>query len=320
MFWNCQGIRPKRKELELYLKENVIDIIALNETFLNKKINFRISGYDTIRNDRSAGQRGGVAFLVKHGLIINKEYRNSDFNIITENEALAINLELSNNQNLTLATIYCPNGNPNFSLFQSINNLSTYVMFVGDFNSKLEPFGCAHINPSGPLLKNIQKQLDLIYLHNDEHTHMDRAKGSTDILDIAFISRNLAKHDIQFQIGDDLGSDHLLIKILIDTPPHRNTFTNHTKYTFDQTDQEVFKSTLDEALGSADFSGHLSTTDLDKYADFIITAIHTAVDKAIPTYKSVRPESNLVSNKTLVLILRRNVGLEGNTLRRMTRL
>ena len=49
------------------------------------------------------------------------------------------------------------------------------------------------------MLKNIQKQLNLIYLNNDEHTRMDRAKGSTDILDMAFISPNLAKHDIQFQ-------------------------------------------------------------------------------------------------------------------------
>ena len=117
---------------------------------------------------------------------------------------------------------------------------------------------------------------------------MDRAKGSTDILDMAFISPNLAKHAIQFQIGDDLGSDHLPIKISIDTPPHRNTFTNHTKYKFDQTDREVFESTLDEALGSADFSGLLFTSDLDKYADFIVTAISTAVDKAIPKSKSVR--------------------------------
>ena len=69
------------------------------------------------------------------------------------------------------------------------------------------------------MLKNIQKQLNLIYLNNDEHTHMDRAKGSTDILDMAFISPNLAKHGIQFQIGDDLGSDHLPIEISVDTPP-----------------------------------------------------------------------------------------------------
>ena len=196
LFWNCQGIRSKRKELELYIKENEIDIVALNETFLNKKLNFKIPGYDTIRNDRSPGIRGGVAFLVKRGLVINKEYRNEDFNIITENEALAINLDLSNYQNITLATTYCPSGNPNLSLFQTINNLTKNVMFVGDFNSKLESFGCAKRNTSGPMLQNIQNQLNLIYLNNEEHTHMDKAKGSTDILDMAFISPNLAKHDI----------------------------------------------------------------------------------------------------------------------------
>ena len=52
MFWNCQGIRPKRKELELYLKENNFDIVALNETFLTKKkIDFKIqgTGYDTVK-------------------------------------------------------------------------------------------------------------------------------------------------------------------------------------------------------------------------------------------------------------------------------
>ena len=143
LFWNCQGIRPKRKELELYLKENVIDVIALSETFFSKKHNFKIPGYDTIRNDRSTGLKGGVAFLVKNGLVVNKEYRNDDFNIITDNEALAIKLQLSNNKNFTLATIYCPNGNPNLSLSQAINNLSDNVMFAGDFNSKLEFFGSA---------------------------------------------------------------------------------------------------------------------------------------------------------------------------------
>ena len=119
MFWNCQGVRPKCKKLELYLKENNFDIVALNETFLTKKIEFKILGYDTIKNDCSTGARGGVAFLVKHGLVINIEYRDTDFNIITNNEALVIDIHLSNNQNLILATIYCPNGNPNIRLFQN---------------------------------------------------------------------------------------------------------------------------------------------------------------------------------------------------------
>ena len=52
-------------------------------------ITFKIQGYDTIWNDHSTGIRDGVAFLVKHGLVVNKEFRNADFNIIIENEALA---------------------------------------------------------------------------------------------------------------------------------------------------------------------------------------------------------------------------------------
>ena len=175
-------------------------------------------------------------------------------------------------------------------------------MFVGDFNSKSEAFGCASKNDSGPILKTIQNTLDLIYLNNTEHTYIDWRNGNTDILDMAFITQNLIIHDTQFQIGVDLGSDHLPIEITIDTTPHRNTFTNPTRYKFDQTDREVFESILEEALGSEDFSGHLSTNDLDRYADFIVTALHTTVDKAIPKSKSVRPESNPISNETLALI------------------
>ena len=66
------------------------------------------------------------------------------------------------------------------------------------------------------MLKTIQNQLNLIYLNTDEHTHLDRCTGNTDILDMAFILPNLSKHDIQFLIGDDLGSDHLPIEIAIE--------------------------------------------------------------------------------------------------------
>ena len=45
------------------------------------KNRFRNQGYDTgyDKNDRSTGAGGGVAFLVKHALVINKEYCNIDF-------------------------------------------------------------------------------------------------------------------------------------------------------------------------------------------------------------------------------------------------
>ena len=68
--------------------------------FLTKKVDFKIQGYDTIKNDCSTVTIGGVAFFVKHGLVINKEYHNIDFNIITDNKALVFGIDLCNNKNL----------------------------------------------------------------------------------------------------------------------------------------------------------------------------------------------------------------------------
>ena len=62
-------------------------------------------------------------------------------------------------------------------------------------------------------------------MNNDEHTHMDRSNDNTDLLDMAIMPPNLAKYDIQFQIGDDLGSDYLPIEVSFDAPPHRNSST-----------------------------------------------------------------------------------------------
>ena len=57
VFWNCQGLRPKRKEPQNYMLENQIDILALNETFLKPKFKFHLPGYDIYKNDRLVGHQ-----------------------------------------------------------------------------------------------------------------------------------------------------------------------------------------------------------------------------------------------------------------------
>ena len=99
-----------------------------------------------------------------------------------------------------------------------------------------------------------------------------------------------------------MGSNHLPIEISIDAQPHRNIHTNPIRYKFNQTGREMFESTLEVALSSGDVPQPKSTQDIDKYADFVITAISTAVDKAILTSKSGHPESQPVSEGSLALI------------------
>ena len=78
---------------------------------LSQNINFTFQVI-TYKNDRLVGTKGGVAILVKKGIIVNQEWKNEHFNVITDNEALAIEIELQNGEKVFLATIYCPNGNP----------------------------------------------------------------------------------------------------------------------------------------------------------------------------------------------------------------
>ena len=195
VFWNCQGLRTKRKELQNYLLENQIDILALKETFLKPKFKFHLPGYDIYKNDRLVGTKGGVAILVKKGIIVNQEWKNEHFNVITDNEALAIEIELQNGDKIILATIYCPNGNPSLRLFRMINALSKQVIFLGDFNSKHKQFGCVKPNKSGQTLVNIAKDLKLFYVNQLEpnrHTREDPVHGTFDILDMAFITPGLS--------------------------------------------------------------------------------------------------------------------------------
>ena len=179
--------------------ENQIDILALNETFLNPKFKFHLPGYDIL-----VGTKGGVATLERKDIIVNQEWKNG-----------MIKIELQNGDKVILATIYCPNGNPSLRLFRMINALSKQVIFLGDFNAKHKQFGCVKPNKSGQTLVNIDKDLKLFYVSQldlNRHTREDPVHGTSDILDMAFIIPGLSSPDISFSVADDhMGSDHFPI-------------------------------------------------------------------------------------------------------------
>ena len=153
------------------------------------------------KNDRIVGTKGGVGILVKKGIILNQEWKNEHFNLITDNEALAIEIGLLNGDKIILATIYCPNGNLSLRLFRMINALSKQVIILGDFNSKHKEFGCVKLNKSGQMLVNIAKDLKLFYVNQlgpNRHMRDDPGHGTSDILDMVFITLGLSSRDISF--------------------------------------------------------------------------------------------------------------------------
>ena len=118
-----------------------------------------------------------------------------------------------------------------------INALSNQVIFLGDFNSKHKQFVFVKPNKSGQTLVNIAKDLKLFYVNQldpNRHTRDDPVHGTSDILDMAFLSLGLSSQDVSFSVADDhMGNDHFPIQISLDKLFKRNTPLTEPRYRFD---------------------------------------------------------------------------------------
>ena len=163
---------------------------------------------------------------MKKGIIVNQEWKNEHFNVITDNEALAIEIELQNGDKVIVAIIYCQNRNPSLRLFRMIIAPSKQDISLEDFNLKHKQFGCVKPNKSGQTLVNIAKDLKLFYVNQlgpNRHTHDDPVHGTSDILDMAFVTPGLSSRDISFSVADDhMGSAVITSTFKFHSTSHSN--------------------------------------------------------------------------------------------------
>ena len=117
------------------------------------------------------------------------------------------------------------------------------MTFLGDFNSKHKQFECVKPNKSGQTLVIIAKNLKLFYVNQldlNKPTRDDLFYGTSDILDMAFLSPGLSSRYISFSIAvDQMGSDHFPIQISLDKPLKRNTPRTEPRYRFDKTNDDL---------------------------------------------------------------------------------
>ena len=170
-----------------------------------------------------------------------------------------------------------------------INALSKQVIFLGDLNSKHKQFGCVKPNKSGQTLLNIAKDLKLFYVNQLEpnrHTREDPVHGTSDILDMTFVTPGLSSRDISFSVADDhMGSDHFPIQISLNKPLKRNTPLTEPRYRFDKTNDDL--TTQDE---------------LEELAVTLCDKLMKAVDTSTPKVYSRNDPKSPISQAILDLI------------------
>ena len=65
---NIRSCMNKEVEISLFLKENDIDILSLNQTWFKSNFKLDIPNYTIARRDRLRKQGGGVAILVRNDI------------------------------------------------------------------------------------------------------------------------------------------------------------------------------------------------------------------------------------------------------------
>ena len=128
LHWNAEGVRNKKLELQVLMKERNIDVCYIQETHLNSSHRFSIRGYDTFRRDRKNRPKGGILAHVKNTHAAAELNRSED----EDTEVLGIKLLLDKNPH-TIYNLYSPlNKQLRPQVFHSDPDR---LIIMGDFNS-----------------------------------------------------------------------------------------------------------------------------------------------------------------------------------------
>ena len=148
--WNICSVVRKLDDLKLLLEKSSIDILCLNETFLNDSIlnlELQINGYNFIRLDRNpnSGKQGGGGLLIYYKSNRNVNLIQNSHLCTPDVELCWIELSLPNSRPTYICPVYrAPDGsNLKFleCLDSSLSNpnltLNSDQIVLGDFNIDL---------------------------------------------------------------------------------------------------------------------------------------------------------------------------------------
>ena len=310
---NINSLKSKRQLLTEYMEECSPDIVLINESKLANEDRIRFAKYKMARKDRDK-RGGGVAILIKE----NIKHSIIDSSNLTE-EVLGIEISI-NQQPMAVVALYNPPAvklNP--EVFKYFTDKYENCLFIGDFNSKHQYFGCRTTNLNGNILFDIAEEHDL-HIMNDpsETTHLNKATGNADILDMAFATNSVLNRVTDCYVGEDLGSDHLPLHIKVGA--NRQDVAQHPiliRNNINKANWAVFNEHIEANLRSNDLT---TCEEIDQACLEIEQVINRAADLACPKIKSC-PKVWRVSNETLKLIklkrkLRRTAQKSGNPIHR----
>lgn len=242
--WNANGLSNHTNEVEIFLKNNYIDIFLISETHFTSKTFFRIKDYDlVIANHPSGNAHAGAAILIKS----NIKYEILD--PITEPYLQAAGVKVTcDNSSINIFSIYFP---PRHTVdckdYENFfKNIGPKFIVGGDFNAKHPWWGSRVQNPKGKALYEciIKNNYSPLTTGSPTYWPSDPAKRP-DLLDF-IVYNGIPRSFLDISNCDDLSSDHSPIIATFSTVLH--TIAKKVKIVTAKTDMQSFKYWIEQNL------------------------------------------------------------------------
>ena len=302
---NAQSITNKLDLIKHYIGSNLIDIMIINETWLKSNQNPQFHGLDLFRRDRKDRVGGGVAIISKQHLqCIQIEPPQP----INEFELLVIKIPriLRAHEDLYIATYYSP---PDQLVCKDainwIFNLGRNVLLVGDLNAHSTVWDKnSTSDDNGKLISEIVGDENLVILNNDEPTYFRPGYGS--ILDLAICTDELTASVKNFNVSDEIHSDHLCVELVLEVPIRSGSNQVNTNSTIiKKVNWDVLFGFLGQAAPSILNMNTSTEAALDLSCKRLTVTIQVAIAKAT-TEKTIKVDPNrlLVLPREIVEIIK----------------
>lgn len=293
--WNARGLRNHFQELKLFMAENNLDVMMINETNLTAKDKFRISGYECYRKDRSAtgttNPGGGVLIYIRKTIIHNEVVCD------LKNEGLEIvGVRIGK---LTIFSLYAPQNTIDEESLDTLFRANKKIVVAGDLNSRHRDWKCLGTNKNGRTLKRYIDKKPYVLIAPDGFTHYPPNGDSPSIIDITLI-KNISH--VNLELLEDLNSDHYPILIKITSKIKHAKQTNFLNYK--TADWSKFRKHI---IDNFTVQSNLNTEEkINNATKELTNVIQHAVRVSIKTCKNTTDNTQNADQNIKTLIKERN--------------
>ncbi|GFV12357.1 putative RNA-directed DNA polymerase from transposon BS [Trichonephila clavipes] len=168
---------------QLHLFDSHTASSITQETKLCEQRLLNAKGYNIVRRDRASGG-GGLMFLIRDVHF----HRLPDIgNDTSDLEYLGITVH-SKDRTITIKNLYPPPTSQHLDTNSMEGLFDDNTIILGDFNAKNTTWGSTITNERGLELSNLVNDKAFLCLNDGPHTFRSNSYGSTDVLDLTFIS------------------------------------------------------------------------------------------------------------------------------------